>query len=216
MTMKTVQTNQDIKQGLLALSKLDPKLSSIIKIAGDVPLRREEGGFAGLARIIIGQHVSTASAAAIHGRFIKHIKPVTCEAYLNTPEEILVTIGLTRAKQSTLTIVAMAILDGKLDLDALHKLDAQEAIAKLTALKGIGPWTAEIYLLFCIGHPDIFAAGDLAIREAYRHAYDLEERPSEKQLRQLASKWSPHKAIATRLFWSYYEKIKGRETGTPL
>jgi len=214
--MKTIDTNQDIQQGLISLQKLDPELHTVIKFAGEVPLRREEGGFSGLARIIIGQHVSTASASAIHGRFMKYINPITPETYLNTPQQILIDIGLTRAKQITLTTLAEAILDKSLDLDALQTLDATTAIAKLTTIKGIGPWTAEIYLLFCIGHPDVFAAGDLAIREAYRHAFNLPERPSEKALRNIASKWSPQKAIATRLFWAYYAKTKGGGKGQPI
>lgn len=212
----SIKTEQDIVEGLEKLSRLDQTLLPIIKQTPCVPLRREQSGFAGLVRIIIGQHVSTASAAAIHGRFIKAIHPITPKRYLQTPEKILIQIGLTRAKQATITSLANAILDGALDLDEINQLNERQAITRLTALKGIGPWTAEVYLLFCAGHPDIFAAGDLALREAVRHAYNMKERPSEKELREIATKWSPYRGIATRLFWSYYEYVKGNGKGQPL
>jgi DNA-3-methyladenine glycosylase II len=216
MIMKTIETGEDIQSGLLALQKLDPDLKPIIKHAGKVLLRREAPGFAGLSRIIIGQHVSTASASAIHRRFVDLINPVTPQNFLAQTQETLIAIGLTRAKQTAIANCAQAITDGTLNLDTISELKAEEAIAKLTELKGIGPWTAEIYLLFCTGHPDIFAAGDVAIREAYRHANNLENRPDEKHLRQIATKWSPYRGIATRLFWSYYESVKGSGKGQPV
>ncbi len=214
--MDSIKTEQDIADGLKMLGQLDETLLQIIKQTPSVPLRREQSGFPGLVRIIIGQHVSTASASAIHRRFIDSIHPITPKRYLEIPEEILIQIGLTRAKQATITNLANAIIDETLDLEQINQLEESQAVAKLTALKGIGPWTAEVYLLFCAGHPDIFAAGDLALREAVRHAYDMEERPSENELREIATKWSPFRGIATRLFWSYYEHVKGNGKGQPL
>ena len=212
----SIKTEQDIIEGLEMLGQLDETLLPIIKQTPSVPLRREQSGFPGLVRIIIGQHVSTASASSIHGRFIDSIHPITPKRYLEIPEEILIQIGLTRAKQATISNLANAILDGTLNLEAINQLEVSQAVAKLTTLKGIGPWTAEVYLLFCAGHPDIFAAGDLALREAVRHAYNMKERPSEKELRMIATKWSPYRGIATRLFWSYYEYVKGNGKGQPL
>ncbi len=214
--MNEIKTQEDIKTGLIELQKLDPNLIPIIKQTPNVALRREQEGFPGLVRIIIGQHVSTASASAIHGRFTEAINPITPQNYLDSASGTLIKIGLTRAKQTTIANLANAILSKTLDLSAINKLSAQDAIAQLTALKGIGPWTAEVYLLFCAGHGDIFAAGDLAIREAVRHAFDMDERPTEAQLRQIALKWSPHRGIASRLFWSYYANIKGQDKGQPL
>ena len=214
--MKIIKTEEDIVEGLRKLEQLDETLLPIIKQTPSIPLRREQSGFPGLVRIIIGQHVSTASAAAIDGRFIKAINPVTPENYLTAEEETLIQVGLTRAKQSTITNVAKAILDESLNLEEINQLKESQALKKLTNLKGIGPWTAEVYLLFCAGHPDIFAAGDLALREAVRHAYNMKERPSEKELRQIATKWSPYRGIATRLFWSYYAYVKGNGNGQPL
>lgn len=214
--MDIIKTEADILQGLAELRKLDESLISIIEKTPNVALRRDQEGFAGLVRIIIGQHVSTASASAIHSRFINAINPVTPENYFKATQETLIEIGLTRAKQNTITTLSQAIIDKRLDLSSINQLDEKEAVSKLTALKGIGPWTAEVYLLFCAGHRDIFAAGDLAIREAVRHAFEMENRPTEKELRVMAAKWSPYRGIASRLFWSYYAEIKGSNKGQPL
>lgn len=214
--MDIIKSEKDIVEGLKKLGKLDETLLRIIKYTPSVPLRREQSGFPGLVRIIIGQHVSTASAAAIHARFVEAIQPVSPKYYLETPEETLIQIGLTRAKQATITALSQAILNETLNLEEINQLDEHQAVAQLIAIKGIGPWTAEVYLLFCAGHPDIFAAGDLALREAVRHAYDMQTRPSEKELRQIATKWSPYRGIATRLFWSYYAHVKGNGKGQPL
>lgn len=214
--MDIIKSEKDIVEGLEKLGQLDETLLHIIKHTPSVPLRREQSGFPGLVRIIIGQHVSTASAAAIHARFVEAIHPVSPKHYLETPEETLIQIGLTRAKQTTITALSQAILNETLNLEEITQLDEHQAVAQLIAIKGIGPWTAEVYLLFCAGHPDIFAAGDLALREAVRHAYDMQTRPSEKELRQIATKWSPYRGIATRLFWSYYAYVKGNGKGQPL
>jgi DNA-3-methyladenine glycosylase II len=216
MSVDIINTNQDILEGLNHLKQLDPTLIPIIKRVPSVPLRRDQGGFEGLVRIIIGQHVSTASASAIHARFTDQINPVTPTNYLETHQDVLIKVGLTRAKQNTIGNIAQAINTKTLDLDAISSLDEKNAIAQLTALKGIGPWTAEVYLLFCAGHPDIFAAGDLAIREAVRQAYNMSERPNEKDLRAFAAKWAPYRGIASRLFWAYYAMLKGKEKGLPL
>ncbi len=206
--MQAIRTDADVKAELEKLLQRDPRLLPIAEIAGPLPLRLQAPGFAGLARIIIGQHVSTASAGAIHGRFIEHIDPVTPERWLDTPLDTRIAIGLTRAKQATLDAVAAACVSGALDFASLGSKPAEEAIANLTAIKGIGPWTADVYLLFSEGHPDLFAAGDLAIREAVKLALELPARPSEKELRQLSQAWAPHRGVATRLFWTYYEQVK--------
>lgn len=206
--MKPIQTKEDVEKGLQALLKLDPRLLPIAEKAGELPLRLQDPGFAGLTRIIIGQHVSTASAAAIHARFVSEINPITPQNFLNAGEDAWIRIGLTRAKQTTIKNLSEQILNGNLDLADLIRLPAEQAITQLTSLKGIGPWTAEVYLLFSAGHPDIFAAGDLALREAVREAFEMKERPSEGDLRQIAKLWTPYRGVATRLFWSYYEKTK--------
>jgi DNA-3-methyladenine glycosylase II len=122
---------------------------------------------------------------------------------LRTSAETLRAVGQSGAKVRTLTGIAAAAADG-FDLIAVHDLPAEEAVKTMTALKGIGPWTAEIYLLFCVGHPDIFPAGDLALQVGVQEGLKMRSRPDEKKLRKIAEKWTPWRGIAARLFWVYY------------
>src|SRR5688500_615016 len=161
--MRQIETAADIQAGLADLLAADPRLQAVAEIAGPIPLRRRRGGFEGLAAIVTSQQISSAASASIWARLSAAIDPFTADKFLATPDETLRAAGLSRPKIRTLTEVAGACADG-LDLDALHGLAADEAMARLVALKGIGPWTAEIYLLFCVGHLDIFPAGDLALQ----------------------------------------------------
>jgi len=213
--MKPISCDRDIEEGLQELLTLDPRLTEIAKVSGKLPLRLREPGFLSLSHIIIGQLVSRAAAEAIYARFLEEINPPTPEQYLNAGEASWVRIGLSRAKQNTISTLAQAIISSEIDLGSLSKLPQEEAIKKMTKLKGIGPWTAEVYLLFCAGHPDIFPAGDLALREAVRHTFNMSERPDQKEVREIAKQWTPKRGIAARLFWSYYKTIKQREA-TPV
>lgn len=193
----------DIDAGLLQLVELDPRLEIVVAASGTVPLRLSQPGFASLASIIVSQMVSKASAAAIWNRILAQ-GTVTPAGYLAITPEISATFGLSRTKAKTLAGLAQAIVEDRVDLDALLRLPPDEAIATLTALPGIGPWTAEVYLMFCGGHADVFPSGDVALQAAVAHAFALEVRPSSKQLRQLATIWSPWRSVAARLFWAYY------------
>ena len=215
--MHEIKTQSDIDNGLKELLTKNPDLTPAANVAGKLPLRLQKGGFDGLSRIIIGQQVSRASADAIHSRFIEHINPLTAEQFLDAGEPAWIEIGLSRAKQKAISGLADAIVSGKLAIDDLHTLPAEDAMSQLTALKGIGPWTAEVYLLFCAGHQDIFPAGDLALQEGVRVASNLDQRPTEKELRIIAAEWSPWRGIAARLFWTYYSKLKqGNKETLPL
>lgn len=198
-----IDTEQQVAAAIEALLAADPRLAPVLEVAGAVPLRRRPAGFAGLARIITAQQISDAAAAAIWARLTARIDPLTPDGFLMAGEETLRTAGLSRPKIRTLTGIAAACRDG-FDLDGLHDLPPEAAIAAMVALHGIGRWTAEIYLVFCCGHPDIFPAGDLALQNAVAMAFDRGERPSEKVLRGLAESWSPWRAVAARLFWAYY------------
>jgi DNA-3-methyladenine glycosylase II len=200
---KPIETEHDLARGLKTLVAADPRLAPIAKAVGPLPLRRREGGFEGLATIITAQQISDMAAAAIWGRLRAAIEPFTPEQFLSTPEEALRTAGLSGAKVRTLTGIAAAAADG-FDLIAVHDLPAEEAVTTMTALKGIGPWTAEVYLLFCVGHPDVFPAGDLALRASVHHGLKLRQPPDEKKVRKLAERWSPWRGVAARLFWAYY------------
>ena len=201
--MRRIDDHDDIAAGLKALEKADPRLASVIAVAGEVPLRRGEGGYRGIADIVVSQQLSKAAAGTIWSRFANAVDPVCPEGVLGASEETLRGCGLSRGKIRTLQKLAEAC-HGGFDFNALADLPAEEAIAAMTALHGIGPWTAEVYLLFCVGHADLFPAGDIALQNAVRDAFDMTERPAEKALREIALAWSPWRGVAARLFWRYY------------
>jgi len=203
--LKPIETKRDVAHALKALLLADPRLAPVAEFAGPLPLRRREGGFEGLASIVTAQQISDSAAASIWARFKAAVDPFAPEQFMATPEDALRTVGLSRPKIKTLTGIAAAASDG-FDLIAVHDLPAEQAMATMTALKGIGPWTAEIYLLFCVGHPDIFPAGDLALQAGVHDGLNLKKRPDEKRLRKIAERWSPWRGVAARLFWAYYRK----------
>ncbi len=203
ISLRPIETKRDITRALRALLAADPRLAPVAKIAGPLPLRRRKGGFEGLASIVTAQQISDAAADSIWGRLQATVDPFTPEEFLKTPEEAFRVAGLSRPKIRTLTRIAAAAADG-FDLIAVHNLPAEQAMTTMTALKGIGPWTAEVYLLFCVGHPDIFPAGDLALQAAVHHGLKMRKRPDEKKLRQIAERWAPWRGVAARLFWAYY------------
>ena len=212
--MQRIATLEDVHRGLEELCVLDPRLGAVRADAGEVPLRLSEPGFRSLASIIIAQQVSRASADAIFGRLVRIVDPLTPEAILAAEDAVFREVGLSRPKQRGLTAVAGAVARG-LDLTRLCSLEAEEAMVMLTAVPGIGPWTAEVYLLFAAGHPDIFPARDVALQAAVGHALGLDARPSEKALTAIAKSWSPWRGVAARLFWAYYRELKGREAVPP-
>ena len=201
--MQRIDDHDDIRAGLRALKKADPRLAPVMKVAGAVPLRRGEGGYRGIADIIVSQQLSKAAAASIWSRLAVAVDPVCPEGVLGASEETLRSCGLSRGKIRTLQKLAEACHDG-FDFDTLPDLPAEEAIVAMTSLHGVGPWTAEVYLLFCVGHADIFPAGDVALQNAVGDAFDMAERPAEKALRDIAAAWSPWRGVAARLFWRYY------------
>ena len=206
-----IRNADDIEEGLAALLKIDPRLESVAAIAGPLPLRLSEPGFSGLAHIIVSQVVSRASADAIWRRMLDEMKVVSAENYLAAVTGIEPQFGLSRAKAKTLHGVASAIASGSLDLGRLNGLDEAEALRLLTALNGIGPWTAQVYLMFCGGHADIFPSGDVALQAAVAGAFQMDARPSPKVLAEIAIRWSPYRSTAARLFWAYYASKTRRE-----
>ncbi|MDR6587325.1 DNA-3-methyladenine glycosylase [Agrobacterium tumefaciens] len=209
--MKIITGMDDISEGLEHLAHLDPVLSPVIEKAGPLELRIHEPGFAGLAHIVVSQMVSRASANAIWARILAGTGGVvTAENYLGASEALRASFGLSRAKATTLEGLARAVTDGQIDLDGVVRKEAGAAFSELVALRGIGPWTAEVYLMFCGGHPDIFPVGDVALRSAVAHALALEVRPEAKWLAERAALWSPWRSVAARLFWGYYANIMRR------
>jgi DNA-3-methyladenine glycosylase II len=208
--MQRIRNLDDIAMGLDALMVIDARLRAVRAFAGEVPLRLSGPGFDSLASIIVGQQVSTASARAIFGRLATLAQPLTPETILAADDDLFRQAGLSRPKQRGLVAAAEAVRDG-LDLYQLCECDADDAMAKLTAISGIGPWTAQIYLLFAAGHPDIFPSRDVALQTAVGHALGHESRPGDKSLGVIAEAWSPWRGVAARLFWAYYRTIRGRD-----
>ncbi|OQM75470.1 DNA-3-methyladenine glycosylase family protein [Manganibacter manganicus] len=208
--MQRIATLDDVSRGLDALCRIDPRLTAVRAMAGEVPLRLSEPGFRSLASIMISQQVSRASADAIFGRLTGLLNPLTPRAVLDASEVIFREAGLSRPKQRGLIAAAQATVDG-LDLHHLCRMDAPKAMALLTAVSGIGPWTAQVYLLFSAGHPDIFPERDVALQSAVGHALGIEPRPGHKELGLLAESWSPWRGVASRLFWAYYRETRGRD-----
>lgn len=202
--MRRIDSSADIADGLGQLAALDAALAGIIASSGEVPLRRRPPGYAALAEIILSQMVSKASASALQRKLEAQIGEITAEGFLSIDDEGARLAGLSRAKTETLRRVASAVVAGALDLDHLCTLPGEEAITRLTSVKGVGPWTAEVYLLFCAGHPDVFPAGDVALQSAAGHALRLEARPNAKALAAIAERWSPWRGVAARLLWAYY------------
>jgi DNA-3-methyladenine glycosylase II len=181
-----------------------------------VPLRRRPPGFEGLARIVVAQQVSAAAATAIWSRFeatvgIAPQRPASAALIESLDDVALKSAGLSAPKIRTLRAVAAAVGQG-LDLAEIAFLPVDEAVAALVRIKGIGVWTAEVFLLFCAGHPDVFPAGDLALRIAVGDFLGGAERPTEAEVRAVAAPWSPWRGVAARLFWAFYAARRaGRE-----
>ncbi len=203
-----------LREGTTALALLDPVMARLVAEGAQPVLRKRAPGFEGLAGIVVGQQISTASAAAIWGRLTAALPDLTARALAAAPDDLLRGAGLSAPKIRTLRAAAQAITGGALPLDALPTLPADEAHRLMVAVHGIGPWTADVYLLFCLGHPDAFPAGDLALQEAARLADGLETRPSAAALTARAESWRPWRGVAAKVLWAYYRVAKARD-GAP-
>lgn len=212
---RPINCEDDIAAAISGLIAADPRLHPVVEVAGNVPLRRRAPGFEGLAQIIVSQQVSRASADAIWARLRAAVDPLDASRVLASSDDTLGRAGLSRPKQRTLRALAEAIEEG-FDLDELAHCESPTAIEAMTALHGVGPWTAEVYLMFCCGHPDLFPARDVALQNAVQHAFGLAERPGEKALYEIAEAWSPWRATAARLFWAYYAATRGGRDSTPI
>ena len=209
-----IRTETDLDMALAALTAADPRFAALIARAGRPPLRRRPDGFAGLAATVVSQQLSTASAGAIWARLAAAFDPLEPQAIMRARPVRLARLGLSAPKIRALKEIARAVAGGRLALASLADIDAEKAHAALTAIHGIGPWTADIYLLSCLGHADAWPAGDLALQEAARLAFALPARPSAKEMLALAEIWRPLRAVAARVLWTYYRGVKGRE-GAP-
>jgi DNA-3-methyladenine glycosylase II len=206
-----LDTQSDLEDAIRALVARDPRLKPILEHTGMPALRRREPGLAGLAAIVTGQQLSTASAAAIWARLSAAIDPFDHATLRRARADRLGRLGLSAAKIRTLKGLARELAAERLNLEVLANEDADVAHHTLTALHGIGPWTADVYLLFCLGHGDAWPAGDLAVQEAVKIGLGLKSRPTARQMAALAEPWRPLRGAAAHLWWSYYRSLRKRE-----
>lgn len=210
MTIR-LNTQDDLEQAIGVLVKQDPRLKPVLERAGMPALRRREPGFAGLAHIVCGQQLSTASASAIWARLNQAFDPFDHHAVRRARSDRLGRLGLSAAKIKTLKNLARELAAERVNLDVLAEEHADAAHHTLTAMHGIGPWTADVYLLFCLGHGDAWPAGDLAVQEAVRIGLGLELRPTPREMAPIAEPWRPLRGAAAHLWWSFYRAIRNRE-----
>ena len=206
-----LHTDADLLAGLAQLILADPRLAPVAEKAGAFSLRRREAGYAGLCAIVCGQQLSTASAAAIRARLFAAFDPFHHDTVRAARADKLKRLGLSAAKIKSIKEIGKAVAQSRIDLTAVGNMDADLAHAALTALHGVGPWTADIYLLFCLGHADAFPAGDLAVQESARIAFGLRKRPDAKALTKMAEAWRPWRGVAAHLLWAYYHAVKKRD-----
>ena len=206
-----LHTDAELQAGLAQLILADPRLKPVAEKAGAFGLRRREAGFPGLCAIVCGQQLSTASAAAIRNRLFAAFDPFHHDTIRSARTDKLKRLGLSAPKIKSIREIAKAVAEARIDLNAVGDMDADAAHAALIELHGIGPWTADIYLLFCVGHADAFPAGDLALQESARMAFGLRVRPEAKKLAKMAEAWRPWRGVAAHLLWAYYHVAKKRD-----
>lgn len=201
-----------LARGARALAKVDEDLARVVRECGMPLMWEREPGFPALVLTILEQQVSLASARAAFDRLLALAPALTPRAFLALDDAALRAAGFSRQKTLYCKLAASSIVEGRLDLDALETLDDDAARAALVALKGVGPWTAEIYLLRCLLRPDAWPSGDLALQLSAREVKHLDARPTPDALDALAERWRPLRAVAARILWSHYLNRAGRVT----
>ena len=197
-------TEETFEGGLQVLCDRDPDLAQITAKLGPPPMWAREPGFPTLIRIILEQQVSLASAKAAYGRLLATTSPLTPARFLELDDVALKTIGFSRQKTTYGRELAQAIVSGSLDLAKLESVDDAAVRSELLKVKGIGPWTANIYLLMALRRPDVWPIGDLALASAAQKVKRLPTRPTPEELDSLGARWRPWRAVAARLLWHYY------------
>nr|WP_294521460.1 DNA-3-methyladenine glycosylase 2 family protein [uncultured Rhodopila sp.] len=192
------------------LIAIDPDFAAILERAGPLPWRRRTPGFPGLLQAIVAQMISNQAAAAIWGRLRAIPGALDPASMMELSDDELRAAGLSRPKVIHVRALAAAFLDGTLSADRIEMLDDEAAIVTIGSIKGMGRWTAEIYLLFALGRLDVFPSGDIALAAALADLKALPERPGPKALRELATAWQPVRSLAARLLWHHWRHVTGR------
>lgn len=203
---RIILTEACVAEGASWLAAREERFAGALALTGPLPLRRSAAGFRALLSAIVSQQVSVASANAIWARMEAAGLCDPARMAVATADELRA-VGLSRQKAR----YGQALAAAGIDFAALHDVPDDEVVAVLTAVPGIGRWTAEIYAMFALGRADVFAPGDLALQEAAKVLFELKERPSERAMRAMAEDWSPWRAVAARLLWAYYRVAKERE-----
>ena len=206
MSMTTLDSSAELKTHIQALIELEPRFAPVYEQVGVPSLRRNEGGFAALLRAIVGQQLSVAAASSIWQRLVD-ANLITPKTLIQADDDDLRAQGLSKQKIR----YVRSLVDHDIDYQALTTMSDGEVIDTLTAVTGIGRWTAEMYLLFSLGRADILAVDDLAIRVAAMALLELPERPTPKQLKVATQSWSPYLSAASLLLWAYYGGLKDKE-----
>ena len=204
--MRTIETEDCIAEGSAWLAKQEPRFAKVIEQSGLPPLRRREAGFRALLGAIVSQQLSVAAADSVWKK-VEAAGLDTENAVCAATTENLRHCGLSGQKVR----YARALAESRVEFASLESMTDEAVVERLTEIPGIGRWTAEIYVMFALGRADVFAAGDLALRESARLLFELPERPSERELAETARAWSPWRAVAARLLWSHYRDVKDRE-----
>jgi DNA-3-methyladenine glycosylase II len=206
MVGRIIETEACVAEGAAWLAAVEPRFAHALTLTGPLPLRRREDGFAPLLDAIVSQQVSVAAADAIWAR-LKAAGLTDPVRLREARDDDLRACGLSRQKAR----YARALAAAGIDFPGLRAMPTEEVVATLTAVPGIGRWTAEIYAMFSLGRADVFAPADLALQESARILFDLPERPKERALRAMAEAWSPWRGVAARLLWAYYRVARTRE-----
>lgn len=206
MIGRIIETHDCVAEGATWLATTEPKFAAALDLTGPLPLRLRKDGFEAVLSAIVSQQVSVASANAIWKR-LKTAGLTGPRKVMWATDEELRACGLSRQKIR----YAKALVDAKISFPSLRTEPTERVIATLVDVPGVGIWTAEIYAMFSLGRADVFAPGDLALQEAARMLFQLDERPKEKAMREMAEDWSPWRSVAARLLWAYYKVAKDRE-----
>lgn len=210
MSVHTIENSQELEAHITALTIIEPKFAAVYEQVGTPDLRHNTGGFEQLMRAMVGQQLSVAAAASIWQRLVD-TNLTTPQAIREASDEDLRAQGLSKQK----TRYVRSLVEHDIDFDALKTLPNEDVIKTLTAVTGIGRWTAEMYLLFSLKRADVLAVDDLAIKVAAMELLGLTERPTPKQLNRLTQDWSPHRSAASLLLWSYYGSLR-KKAAIPL
>jgi len=196
--------DSNLSAAVAHLCAIEPKFASVVARHGEPPLWARKPGFPTLVHIILEQQVSLASAKACFDKLNARLPSLTPREFLKLGDEELLDLGYSRQKTRYTRILAQEVENGSLDLSGFSELPDEKVFKRLVSLKGIGPWTANIYLLMALGRPDIWPAGDLALVVALEKLFNLDYRPGEKLFNEYAKKWQPFRSVAARILWHHY------------